>query len=110
MNRVSQLRPKDMTYLLALFTHKSELDLRSPADVANARHYYNPLSLISHLRSVLTCDQLRFESQLPSGNILASAQGLARLAAFMANKGSLGDREMISFPTWKAMHSDTVQR
>ena len=103
MNRANQLRGKDFSYLLSLFTHKSQLKFSPEGN-------NSVFSLISRMRSVLTSDQLRFEAQLPSGNILASAQGLAKLAAFMANKGTLRNKEIISEHTWQAMHSDLVKR
>ena len=46
----------------------------------------------------------------PSGTVCASAKALAKLAAFMANKGTLKinneDYQLISEHTWWLMHSD----
>jgi CubicO group peptidase (beta-lactamase class C family) len=36
----------------------------------------------------------------------ANARGLARLAAFMANKGSLNGKELLSEETWENMLSE----
>ena len=40
----------------------------------------------------------------PSVNCLASARGLAKMAAFMANKGTFDGTEYISEDTWDKFH------
>ena len=42
----------------------------------------------------------------PSAMILSSARSLAKLAAFMANKGELGGKQLISRETWDQMHDN----
>lgn len=44
-------------------------------------------------------------SEIPSDTTHASARGLAKMAAFMANKGKLGDKQLLSEETWNDMHS-----
>ena len=41
-----------------------------------------------------------------STTCIASARGLARMGAYMANKGSLGGKQYISEETWDKMHAD----
>jgi len=45
------------------------------------------------------------KAEIPSANGNASAEGLAKLAAFLANKGQLGSERLISEKTWRAMHA-----
>ena len=40
----------------------------------------------------------------PSVNCIASARGLAKMAAFMANKGTFDGSEYISEETWDKFH------
>ena len=40
----------------------------------------------------------------PSLNCIASARGLAKMAAYMANKGTFGGSEYISEETWDKFH------
>lgn len=47
-----------------------------------------------------------YQAELVSCTCLASARGLGRLAGFMANKGKIGDQQLISEATWDAMHAD----
>ena len=44
--------------------------------------------------------------ETPSSGCHASARGLAKLAAIMANKGSLGEIDLLSKYTWDLMHGD----
>ena len=49
------------------------------------------------------------KGEFPSGNVHASARGLARLASSMANKGKMLDgNRIISVDTWDLMHSDST--
>ena len=50
-------------------------------------------------------DQEVRQAELPSVCANASAEGLGRLAAFMANKGKLGMERIMSEDSWKAMHA-----
>ena len=51
------------------------------------------------------------KGELPSGNIHASARGLARLASAMANKGKRVDGSiLISEETWGKMHQSATLR
>ena len=47
-----------------------------------------------------------FKAQVPSSSCLASARGLARLAAFMANKGTLGGKRLMGIGAWNAVHAE----
>jgi CubicO group peptidase (beta-lactamase class C family) len=40
-----------------------------------------------------------------SAQTWSSARGLAKMSAFMAGKGSVGDKQLISQETWEDMHS-----
>jgi CubicO group peptidase (beta-lactamase class C family) len=44
--------------------------------------------------------------EIPSAGSYASARALAKLGAFMANKGSLGDSTLLDEQTWQEIHSD----
>ena len=51
------------------------------------------------------------KGEFPSGNIHASARGLARLASAMANKGkTLDGTNLISQYTWDEMHRNPTLR
>ena len=51
------------------------------------------------------------KGEFPSGNIHASARGLARLASAMANKGKRVDGSiLISEETWGKMHQNATFR
>ena len=41
-----------------------------------------------------------------SWNTVASARQLAKLAAFMANKGSLGEKQLLSEDGWNKLHAE----
>lgn len=62
---------------------------------------------------ILNCQEY-VDAEMPSGNMRASARGLAKLAAFMANKGRLRDEERGTESTlfrddvWQEMHDDAV--
>lgn len=47
-----------------------------------------------------------YKAEVISALCYATARGLGRLAAFMANKGKLGEQQLISEVTWDAMHAD----
>ena len=47
-------------------------------------------------------------SEQPGCNGIASARGLAKLASFLANKGTVSNRTLISEDTWEAMHGEEV--
>ena len=50
------------------------------------------------------------QGESPHGNVHASARGLARLAAAMANKGRLGEVEIMSEAGWELLHQgDSVE-
>jgi len=50
------------------------------------------------------------EGESPHGNVHASARGLARLAAAMANRGRLGSVQLMSEAGWDLMHKgDSVE-
>ena len=53
---------------------------------------------------VVNEEQLR-RAELPSACANASAEGLAKVAAFLANQGNLDGEEMMSKGTWKMMHA-----
>ena len=44
--------------------------------------------------------------ELISGGSCASARGLAKVAAIMANKGTLNGQSLMSEATWQEMHSE----
>ena len=44
--------------------------------------------------------------ETPSAGIHASARGLASLGVYMANKGSYGNKTLISEETWRKLHSN----
>ena len=47
--------------------------------------------------------------EFPSGNVHASARGLGKLAAAMANEGKMLDgRQLISAETWHKMHQNAT--
>ena len=49
------------------------------------------------------------KGEFPSGNVHASARGLAKLASSMANKGKMLDgSSIISEDTWNLMHSNST--
>lgn len=50
------------------------------------------------------------QGEIPSANIHASARALAKLGAFMANKGTFEDTQLISTEVWEEMHSEPVMR
>ena len=52
-------------------------------------------------------DQSR-KVEFPSFNANASAEGLAKLAAFMANKGKLDNETIMSEKTWNSMHAGVM--
>lgn len=47
--------------------------------------------------------------ETPSANTHASARGLAKLAAMMADKGSFEGKEFISAKAWEALHADATE-
>ena len=47
--------------------------------------------------------------ETPSANTHASARGLARLAAMMADKGSFEGKEFISTTAWDALHAEATE-
>ena len=47
--------------------------------------------------------------ETPSANTHASARGLARLAAMMADKGSFEGKEFISTTAWEALHAEVTE-
>lgn len=47
------------------------------------------------------------EVEFSSINVVASAQSLGKLAAFMANRGSLGSAQILRRATWNKMHDQT---
>ncbi len=47
--------------------------------------------------------------ETPSANTHASARGLARLAAMMADKGSFDGKEFIGERAWEAMHANATE-
>lgn len=55
--------------------------------------------------TMLNSDEFR-RAELPSFNIQASAKGMAKLAAFMANKGQFQGQTLISQDTWDKMHAE----
>ena len=50
-------------------------------------------------------DDLVRRAEIPSVCANASAEGLAKLAAFMANKGKLGNEIIMSEKSWRTMHA-----
>ncbi len=44
--------------------------------------------------------------ETPSANTHATARGLAKVAAMMANQGKWDGKEILSFPAWQALHAD----
>ena len=48
--------------------------------------------------------------EVPSANTHANARGLARLAAFMANGGTLSGQQLLGEAGWQALHAAPVQR
>ena len=46
------------------------------------------------------------KGEIVSASCLASARGLGKLAALMANKGALGEQRLISEETWNDMLSE----
>jgi hypothetical protein len=50
------------------------------------------------------------KTEVPSTSCEATARGLAKFAAFMANKGSFGGKQLISEATWTDAHSEPVTR
>ena len=43
-------------------------------------------------------------------SMYATAQGLAKLAAFMANKGTLGGKQLMSEEVWNDFHTDATTK
>ena len=54
--------------------------------------------------STVNDEQIR-KVEFPSVNANASAEGLATLAAFLANKGKLGNQQIMTEKTWNSMHA-----
>jgi len=50
------------------------------------------------------------QGESPHGNVHASARGLAKLAAAMANGGTLGEVEVLSPEGWNHLHGDPIVR
>lgn len=48
-------------------------------------------------------------SEMPSANVLASAKGLAKLGAYMANKGTFEGKTIMSEQGFDNMHGDLNQ-
>ena len=48
------------------------------------------------------------ESESPHGNVHASARGLAKVAAAMANRGTLGDTRLLSEAGWEQLHANST--
>ena len=46
------------------------------------------------------------KTEYPSAQVVANARSLGLLAAYMANKGTLNGKQLISEQTWKSFHSD----
>ena len=44
--------------------------------------------------------------ETPSRNCMASARGLAQLAAFMAGKGTFQGKQLLSEETWNEFHAN----
>ena len=49
-------------------------------------------------------------AEIVSGYCNASARGLGKLAAFMANKGTFDGKSIMSEDTWQEAHSDPVMK
>ena len=45
--------------------------------------------------------------EIPSGANHSSARGMAKMAAFMANKGTFEGKKLISEEIWEELHSET---
>ena len=57
----------------------------------------------------LAVNQEQFRrAELPSGCANASAEGLAKVAAFLANKGKLSKERLMTEHTWKMMHAEVT--
>ena len=57
----------------------------------------------------ISCRDVIRKGEIPSGNVHASARGLAKLASSMANKGKMLDgSSIISQDTWDLMHSNST--
>ena len=56
------------------------------------------------VEDLINDDSVR-KAEIPSANGNASAEGLAKLAAFLANKGQLGSERILSEKSWLAMHA-----
>ncbi len=50
------------------------------------------------------------KGEIPSAGAKCSARGLAKLAAVMANKGSVGDQTLVSESAYAALHDKPVRR
>ena len=62
-------------------------------------------SKIATRKFYMQSDQVR-KLEIPSANFNASARGLAMLGAYMANKGQLCGKRLISEETCELLHSD----
>ena len=55
-------------------------------------------------------DNTVVRGETPSANANASARGLAKLAAVMANKGQLNGKELMSVDAWNALHREPLEK
>ena len=61
---------------------------------------------VSKKQSPQFCSEALKKAEIPSCNFIASARGLAKVAAAMTGKGTFNGRPLISEQTWTEMHSE----
>ncbi len=70
---------------------------------------FTGMETMADLGSLFNDPSLR-QGETPSANAHASARGLAKLGAMLANQGTLGNREIMSQESWNDMHANPVSR
>ena len=58
------------------------------------------------METLLSKDKKYLAGEAFSGNVITNAKGLAKMGAFMANKGSFEGKQYISEETWNTFHSE----
>ncbi|TRY67036.1 hypothetical protein TCAL_03472 [Tigriopus californicus] len=94
MKKVDRLRLRDFQFFFGMLWRNRFCQDEHGEGFPNVS-----LSLVNH-------QEFR-EVEFSSINVLASAQGLGKLAAFMANHGSLGSEQILRRSTWNKMHGQT---
>ena len=68
-----------------------------------------PSNLLNFMKYMINVQNV-LQSETPSVFSSASARGMARLAAYMANEGSLEGKTFLEGKGWEALHADPITR